>query len=429
MESLFAGIDLGTSGCRIIVINKNKEIRESNAINYIQSDEQNPELWVESVFYLLSSLPDSIKSDLKALAIDGTSGTILLTDKTGQPSSSALMYYDQRASKEAQLIKNIMPQENGGQGASSSLARLMWLLKNEPSQKHKHALHQADYILGKLTGNYAISDENNSLKLGYDVVNRCWKVQEMRQLGVSSSLLPNVYKAGTCAGYISKDIAKKLGLPETLQLSTGTTDSIAAFIATGANKLGEAVTSLGSTLVIKLIANQALFSPDHGIYSHRLGDKWLVGGASNSGGKVLRHFFTDAEMIRMTASLDPFHSTELHYYPLIDVGERFPIADINKRANLTPRPDNDIIFFQGMLEGIAEIEQKAYEKLFELGAPKLLSVRSVGGGAKNLSWVDIRQGYLNVKMIQTEQSEAAYGSALLALSSINQKKHELRDIM
>lgn len=415
MKALFAGIDLGTSGCRIIVIDAHESIQYSKSISYEKPAEQTAQLWLDSVYQLLDSLPTEIKDRLMSLAIDGTSGTILLADEKGKPSSSILMYYDQRATQEAQLIKEIMPEDNGGQGASGSLARLMWLLKHEPNDQHKHALHQADFILGTLASDYTLSDENNCLKLGYDVVNRCWKNQEMKQLGIDLSLLPKVYKAGVSVAIIDKKIANKLALPETLELVSGTTDSIAAFIATGANKVGEAVTSLGSTLVVKLISDKPIFSSEHGIYSHRLGDKWLLGGASNSGGNVLSHFFTQKQMDIMTAQIDPYKTTDLDYYPLVNTGERFPIADPNKQAVLIPRPDNDVTFFHGMLEGIANIEKSGYKKLFELGAPKLISVRSVGGGSQNLSWTSIRQRILNSEMVQTKQSEAAFGSAILAL--------------
>lgn len=71
-----------------------------------------------------------------------------------------------------------------------------------------------------------------------------------------------------------------------------------------------------------------------------------------------------------------------------------------------------------MLEGTAEIEKSAYEKLCELGAPKLISIRSVGGGSKNIPWSKIRSNILKTKMIKVEQTETAYGSAKLALRGV-----------
>ncbi len=75
--------------------------------------------------------------------------------------------------------------------------------------------------------------------------------------------------------------------------------------------------------------------------------------------------------------------TGLDYYPLPQAGERFPIADPNFEPRLSPRPDDDRLFFQGLLEGIAQVEAQGYERLAELGATPLKSIRSVGGGAAN----------------------------------------------
>ncbi len=426
MEKLFAGIDLGTSGCRLIIIDADKNIQFSTSISYSNPDKQSPELWWKSVCELFNKIPVKIKQNLHSLAVDGTSGTVLLLDNGGNPLTQALMYNDLRATAEAKQITQVLPQENGGQGASGSLARVMWLLNKTQNIEKQwgwtnkiHISHQADYILGKLSNNYALSDENNCLKLGYDVINQCWP-NELEKLGIPCSLLPKVYPAGTAVASISQQIAKDLGLPESLQLVTGTTDSIAAFIATGADKIGDAVTSLGSTLVLKLISEKPLFSPEHGIYSHRLKDKWLVGGASNSGAKVLQHYFSQKQIDVMTRQLSADESTNLNYYPLLKKGERFPVADANKCAMLAPRPDSDQEFFQGILEGIANIESQGYQKLIELGEPLITSVRSVGGGSKNTAWTKIRknrlsENKLDIDMITPIQTEAAYGSALLAM--------------
>jgi len=426
-EKLFAGIDLGTSGCRLIVIDSQREIQSSTAINYKNSDKQTPELWWNSVSQLLKNLPDVIKSNLHSIAIDGTSGSLLLLDKQGMPSSSVLMYNDLRATQEAKLIKKIMPENNGGQGASGSLARLLWLLKHEPNKQHKHAVHQADYILGKLANNFSLSDENNCLKLGYDIFNQCWPESELKQLGIDKSLLPKVYPAGSSVAFINKTQADNLALPKSLQLVTGTTDSIAAFIATGADRVGDAVTSLGSTLVLKLISDTPIFSSQNGIYSHRLNNVWLVGGASNVGAKILRHFFSQQQLDDLTSQLKPEKPTGLDYYPLLNKGERFPLADPNKAPKLSPRPDSDLLFFQGLLESIAAIEKQAYEKLQELGAPQLSAVYTVGGGSANKPWTEIRKNLLNVNMIVPKYTEAAYGSALLALKGFKQERNSAND--
>jgi hypothetical protein len=74
-----------------------------------------------------------------------------------------------------------------------------------------------------------------------------------------------------------------------------------------------------------------------------------------------------------------------------------------------------VVFFQGLLEGVAAVEALAYRRLGELGAPPLRRVISIGGGAKNAAWSAIRQRLLGVPVTIAEQTEASYGAALLAL--------------
>ena len=413
-RSLYAGVDFGTSGCRLALIDSDKSQVYSQQLRYSNPENQSPSIWWKALSQLLVSCPSALKQRLKSIAIDGTSGTLLLTNEKGEPSSITLMYDDSRASKEANQIAQIAPAESGAQGASSSLARLMWLLKHSPDKPHTHVLHQADWVMGKLSGKFGDSDENNSLKLGYDTIKGQWPAW-FEQLSIPLSLLPKVHQPATQIATINTDMAKLFDLPVNLAVVTGTTDSIAAFIATGANKIGEAVTSLGSTLAIKFISDTPLFAPEYGIYSHRLRDNWLIGGASNSGGAVLLKYFTPRQLTKMTPLLTPEQSTGLDYYPLTKTGERFPFADPEKKPILTPRPDNDVIYFQAMLEGIAEIESQAYQRLSELGAPALNAVYSVGGGSKNQEWTQIRQQKLGIKLLTAKNTEAAYGAALFAL--------------
>ena len=280
-EPLFAGIDFGTSGCRLSLIDEEKTQHYSEQLRYA-SGIQSPQLWWEAISQLLSTCPKLLKKRIKAIAVDGTSGSLLLTNQLGEPVSQTLMYNDTRAAGQVSKIKKVAPLESGAQGASSGLARLMWLLDTSTSNEPAHVLHQADWVLGKLSGEFGHSDKNNCLKLGFDSVQGVWP-DWFDTLLIPRNLLPTVHKPGTVISAIDHGIAQQLGLPEELSIIAGTTDSIAAFIATGAKNLGEAVTSLGSTLAIKFIADKPIFSPTYGVYSHRLGESWLVGGASNTG--------------------------------------------------------------------------------------------------------------------------------------------------
>lgn len=80
---------------------------------------------------------------------------------------------------------------------------------------------------------------------------------------------------------------------------------------------------------------------------------------------------------------------------------------------------DDAVFFQGVLEGIAAIEELGYRQLLKLGAPQLRSVRSVGGGARNLRWREIRQRKLGVPFLDPLSEAAAAGAAAMVIRERN----------
>jgi sugar (pentulose or hexulose) kinase len=413
-SAIFLGIDLGTSGVRGSAIDtQGKELAIARtALPRIQQ----PSDWQHASFDVIRQLCDQVDSGLiQSIAIDGTSGTVMLCNDTGEPCSPALMYYDQSCTDEAEVINRHAPEDSAARGASSSLAKALYLLKNHDHAAH--ICHQTDWIAGQLCGLFDISDENICLTLGYDPVNREWP-KLLTGLGMDCTLLPRTYVPGTTIAPVDINIAQQLGIPAHCRLVAGTTDSIAAFIATGACETGQAVTSLGSTLVLKLISDKPVFSSRLGVYSHRLGDSWLAGGASNSGGKVLLKYFDQTRMDEMTPLLEPGTPTGLDYYPLAQAGERFPRNDPGLQPLLDPRPDDEVKFFQAMLEGIASIEAEGYRALSQLGAPAVTKVFTSGGGSSNPAWRKIRELKLGVPVEIAEHSEASYGTALLAMRAI-----------
>jgi D-ribulokinase len=207
---------------------------------------------------------------------------------------------------------------------------------------------------------------------------------------------------------------RELGLDADCLVRAGTTDSIAAFLAAGASAPGEAVTSLGSTLVLKLLSEIRVDDGDSGVYSHWFGRCWLAGGASNAGGAALRQHFTDDEIATLSARIDPERDSGLDYYPLPSHGERFPINDPDLRPRLEPRPENRAEFLHGMLEGLARIEARGYARLRELGATPLRRVLGAGGGARSPVYARIRARMLGVPLAPAREHEACYGTALLA---------------
>ncbi len=417
--SLFIGIDVGTSACRACAIDERAlvvaEARRElpPPLRHGVCVEQDPLVWWQALTETLDALCQQIDpGQVSRIAVDATSGTVLLCTRDGTPLTPGLMYNDARAAAEARLIASTAPPDSAALGASSSLAKLLYLANSLPNTDYL-ALHQADWLAGKLAGQFGVSDENNALKTGYDPVQRCWP-EWLDALPVSTGQLPEVVPPGSVTGTVSAVSARRWGWPGSAEVAAGTTDSTAGFIATGADTAGTAVTALGSTLVLKVLSDQPVTAARYGVYSHRMGDRWLAGGASNAGGAVVRSLFSSCDIHRYTRLMRPHQPTGLDYYPLLSRGERFPLRDPLMEPRLEPRPPSDAVFFQGILESLARIEQHGYALLAELGAPCPEKVLTVGGGAENTGWMEIREQLLGVPVTRALHQQAAFGAALLA---------------
>ena len=63
-------------------------------------------------------------------------------------------------------------------------------------------------------------------------------------------------------------------------------DSVAAFLAAGLQRVGDACTILGSTLAIKLLSAVRCDDPVVGAYTQRLGKLWLAGQPASRAGRL-----------------------------------------------------------------------------------------------------------------------------------------------
>ncbi len=386
----YLGLDFGTSGCRACILEKQGRPVWQHALA-AQDDPLSPAFWRYGLACLADSIPLNLKPQLAGIAIDATSGTLLLTND------------------DLELLGSVMPYS----APYSGPARLARLLAGDPSGRARHLLTQADYINSILLGFVPPGDIHNQLKCGFDPVSMRWQKDWLP--ADRQHLLREVVAPGTPLGPVSSEWARQHGLPASCQVMAGTTDSIAAFLAAGVHEPGTAVTSLGSTLAIKVVSPVHVDSARHGAYSHWFGKNWLAGGASNTGGRVLRQFFSPDQLYRLSRQIDPETDSPFDLYPLPAAGERFPLADPDKQPVLSPRPADDAEWLKALLQGMSNIELTGYRLLQQLGAPYPARVLTSGGGSRNPQWTRLRERLLQVPVDQAICQEAACGAARLAL--------------
>ncbi len=411
MSGRALGIDLGTSGVRAAVIDDRGEVVGFGTAALAAPLRRDGAALAEATWRALAALGPL--DMIAAVAVDGTSGSVLAIDAAGAPVAPLALYNDPAPGEWLARIDACAPADTAARGPASALAKYLALRENPAVAQ---VLHEADWITGQLFGDFAVTDENNALKTGYDPRERCWPGW-LADLTGPGFPWPRVVAPGTVLGTVGP-FGRALGFDPAARIVAGTTDGCAAFLATGAAEIGDGVSSLGSTLTLKLLSERPIFAPEFGIYSHRLGDRWLAGGASNAGGAVLAAYFSQDQLAALSAAIDPMQSSGLDYYPLLRPGERFPISDPALAPRLSPRPVEDVRFLHGLLEGLARIEALGYQRLAENHASPLASLRSVGGGAANPIFTAIRARLMGVPFLPARAEEAAVGTARLALSAL-----------
>jgi D-ribulokinase len=418
-QALALGLDLGSSGLRLALSDPQGTCVATATAAYPEAF-ANPRGWREGLIGLCQQLPAELRARVGALAVDGTSGTLLLCRPDGGLAAGRLaeaLPYHLACPEQAEAAARLA---GSGPAASpsGSLARalrLLTLAQQQGLQGPWLLRHQADWVMGWLLADWRWGEEGNNLRLGWDLEQRHWQGAIGQQAW--SGALPQIRPSGEVVAAIHAATAAVLGLPRGCRVVAGSTDANAAVLA--ANPLEhDGVAVLGTTLVLKQWSPRPIRGP--GVSCHRLAGRWLVGGASNAGAGVLRRFFSDDQLAELSRQIDPNRCSGLRLRPLPGRGERFPLDDPQLEPVLEPRPVSDVLYLQGLLEGLAAIEAAGWRRLEELGAPAVRRVISVGGGAVNPQWRRIRAERLGRPVLNRPGLSAALGMARLAASALPQ---------
>jgi xylulokinase len=406
-DSFYGGLDFGTSGARISIINLHKELVYSNSVPYPYSF-RNPNSWINSCEKLLDSLPIEVKSNLNKLAISGTSGTLTALNLKGEPIGEAIPY-DQACIEHKILLESLTIGQDHLRTPYSSLAKALNLIDKYGTNILLR--HQSDLITGWFLKDWTHGEEGNNLKLGWDLKKESWPKSYLNSS--FRKCLPQIIKSGKFIGQVNSDLAKRFSLNKKLILISGTTDSNASLIATNLGK-EDGVTVLGTTIVVKKIIDKPI--KVKGITTHRVNGNWICGGASNAGCGILSKFFSDLEIEELSRQINPLKATSLNLLPLNSKGERFPINNSNLDPILEPRPVSDSLYLHALFEGLANIELKGWEKIGDLTGSLPKKIITIGGGSKNPQWRKIREKIIKIPIVSCNKT-TSYGTALLAINS------------
>jgi xylulokinase len=301
--------------------------------------------------------------------------------------------------------------------AAFSLVKMVWLRKHRPEivkATHKF-LHAADFLVGKLTGDFNCTDTSNALKSGVDLISGTWPDFIERDLGLPLSKFPKIFRPGEKMGEVSDAASLETGLRTGTPVIAGASDGMASFLASGAKAVGDWNLNLGTTLAIRGISERLVRDPKGRLYCHRHPEGyWLPGGASNVGGEGLVQRFGDSRLGNLDRASSDFLSTGLIVYPLARKGERMPFASSKAEGFILGDAESEAELYAGYLEGIAMITAWSIAEAGAIGAEIDGDYFLSGGGGRGRTLGRLIATALGKSLIKTREPEAAMGSALLA---------------
>lgn len=427
----FCGIDVGTSGVRAVVLTADGTCVGSGAAPLPPGNraagrhEQDADDWWDALVLAVrgATAQAGPAVQIRCVALDATSGTVLVQDGNGAARGPALMYDDPRATAQARRAQQVGATLWDALGyrmqPSWALPKLMWLLENDAVSAGDQVVHQSDFLIGRLTGAPVPTDSSHALKMGVDLRDISWPDGIFSELGIAaSSLLPPVVLACSDIGVIGTAAAAATGLPAGCTVRAGMTDGCAAQIATGALHPGSWSSALGTTLVIKGSTPELIRDRHGAVYCHRNPDGgWLPGGASSTGAGAIGSQFPDAdadELSRLTARARLAPPVTGVTYALAGSGERFPFTAPQAHGFLAGDATSDPQRFAALCQSIAYIERLSYDVLATLGAEVSGPVAFTGGATGNSWWNQLRSDTLGRPAVVPASAQAATGMAILA---------------
>jgi xylulokinase len=434
---MFLGIDIGTEGIRASIYDSTgkscakAEYRLTTfrpKHNWIEHDARE---WWHSASRAIKDCLGKVSSPalIKAVSVCGTSGTIVPVNDQGEPLGPAILYSDTRATEQAEElskdeeIKEISRTQSSKMDASGGLAKILWVLRNEPEvfrRTHKF-LTPTDYIVLKLSG-LAVCDYFNAAKTSLNLVTKQWAKGTLERHNIPYGVLPDLKEPGTLIGEVTESAAKVSRLKEGTPVVAGATDGIAGFIASGAVELGQACEVTGTTQVFHVTTGELTPDPLGRIYYHVHPKRgyWIAGGASSGGGIILRWFH---DTIAPHTSFEELDEEAEKVEPLSGgilceaamTGERAPRWDPSVSGmliGLTPETTCAHVY-RSMMEGVAFLLKAIIDVCNELGIP-VKQIRSAGGGAKSRVWRQIKADVLGQPILVPEDPSSTLGAAMLA---------------
>ena len=444
------GIDLGTSGTKTVLFDREGRAQASALVEYPMYQphngwaEQDPQDWYQAAVSTIKQVLQKSgvdPRDVVSLGISGQMHGLVMLDEQGQVLRRSIIWCDQRTQKECDEIHERVGRERLIQITANpaltgfTLSKLLWVRNHEPEiyARCAHILLPKDYVRFMLTGDYATEVSDASGMQMLDVPNRCWSKELLQTLDIDESLLAKVYESPEVTGHISDEAAQLTGLSTATLVVGGAGDNAAAAVGTGVVEDGTAFTTIGTSGVVFAHTSQLAIDPKGRVHTFccAVPGAWHVMGVTQGAGLSLKWFrdqFCGAEknaanqmgvdpydLLNKEAALSPIGANKLLYAPYL-MGERTPHLDADCRGMFfglsAMHTRRDLL--RAVMEGVTYSLADCLGVLHEMGVDPA-EMLACGGGGRSPLWRQMLADVFGCPVATTVNTEGpALGVAILA---------------
>jgi xylulokinase len=446
MPPAFLGIDLGTSGCKVIAVSGDglviaKALRDYPTKNLRPGwSEQEPEDWwratEEGVIAVTRDLPPD--TEILGVGLCAQMHGLVALDADDTVLRSAILWNDQRAAPQCDWITEraggldrLLELTNNRMLPGFTGGKIVWVRDHEPElyDRIAHVLNPKDYLRLRMTGHH-VTDVSDASGTGlFDVRERRWASELLELIDIPQSLLPDVVESIEQTGTLSAEIAARWGLPPETPVFGGGGDAVIQTTSMGLIDQGPVGVTLGTA---GIVAGGSDFCPDNpgGRVQVSCGNapgRWHVMGVSLSAGGAFawaRDALTPllggtqigfGELVEL-ARQSPPGAKGLLFLPYL-LGERSPHVAPEASAawlGLTPMHDmTDMI--RSVIEGVLFNLREILAVCREAGLDPTRVVAS-GGATNDPFWLEMLADIFNQRVVTVAGASegGAYGAAMTA---------------
>jgi xylulokinase len=434
---MFLGLDLGTSGLRVLLAREDGVVISSAQSGYSVShpqtgwSEQDPADWVNAVqqtFGVLRANHPSEFAAVKGLGISGHMHGATLIDADGNVLRPCILWNDTRSHVQAQQLDqhpNVRTLSGNIVFPGFTAPKLMWVQEHEPNifAATDKVLLPKDYLNHWFTGIFA-SDMSDSAGTSWlDVGARDWSETLLSTSGMRRDQMPDLIEGSEPIGTLRPELADQLGLSKDVIIVGGGGDNAVAACGVGALNEGDGFVSLGTSGVLLAARDSFVPEPASAVHTfcHAVPKTWYQMGvilaATDSLNWLAGNLRSDAKSLSDALGTRITGPGSVRFLPYLS-GERTPHNDSSVRGaflGLDITTDQTLLT-QAVMEGVAFALRDSLEALKSTGAD-LKSVLAIGGGAQSAYWTELVATVLDLPLDEPEQGDfgAALGAVRLAI--------------